>query len=172
MNAPINVVSKMMNEAFKEKYLDVYDSLGGGSFGIASPEFDAAWDALVASDPQGFYKAIFAAYYEVYAKDFMEKLERNFHLGLSSNRALRDLAWCALTRDGPNGGYNTFYVALTDPQHHLLPDMTPAQIVNAYYTERKSNLEREMPNQERRDEYIRILDLEYNYLTQELGVNG
>ena len=139
---------------------------------VASDEFDAAWDALVASDQQGFYKAVFAAYYEVYAKDFFEKLERNFHLGLSSHRALRDLAWCALTRDGPSKGYNTFYVAMTDPEKHLKPDMTQTEIVNAYYIERKSNLSREITNAELRAEYESILDIEYNYLMQEIGPNG
>lgn len=171
MNAPVNVVARMM-DVFQERYLEVYDSLGGGSLEIASDEFDAAWDALAASDTQGFYKAIFAAYYEVYAKDYFEKLERNFHLGLSSNRALRDLAWCAITRDGPSIGYNTFYVAMTDADHYLKPNMTQREIVDAYYTERKSNLDREITNADQRAAFTHILDMEYNYLIQEIGPNG
>lgn len=171
MNAPINVVAGMV-DVFRERYPEIYEGLGGDSMDIASDEFDSAWDALASSDPDGFYKAIFAAYYDVYAGDFLDYLQKNFRFSLASSGALRDLAWCALTRDGSTRGYNTFYVAMTDADHNLRAGMTPRDIINAYYTERKSNLSREFTNAEERAEYTRILDAEYNYLLQELGPNG
>ncbi len=171
VNASISVVSQMMNEVFAVKYADYYSRLGGGSLSVGSSEFDAAWNELSNTDTEGFHAAVFDAYYQVCAKDFFTKLRGSLNLNVSSHRALQDLAWCAITRDNPTKAYNTFAVCLLDSQTHTPKNMTPREIIEAYYRERKSNLDREIPNEAARQSFIAVLDAERTLLLQELGPN-
>ena len=171
VNAPIWVVQRMMEEVFAQKYQDFYSQLGSGTLSVGSVAFDEAWDALVTTSPVEFHKAVFDAYYKVYARDFFERLQTNLSLNVASHRALRDLAWCAITRDTQTKAYNTFYVCMLDSENHVRSDMTVREIIEAYYRERKSNLNNEFPNEESRQAFIAILDREKSMLLQELGPN-
>lgn len=171
VNAPIWVVQRMMDEVFAQKYQDIYTQLGGGTLTVGSVAFDEAWDTVATTSPGEFHKAIFDAYYKVYAKDFFEKLQTNLSLNIASHRALRDLAWCAITRDSQTKAYNTFYVCMLDSENSPRNNMTVREIIEAYYRERKSNLSNEIPNVERRQAFIAILDREKSMILQELGPN-
>lgn len=169
VNAPIWAVQRMMEEVFAQKYQDFYSQLGSGTLTVGSVAFDEAWDALATTSPVEFHKAVFDAYYKVCARDFFEKLQTNLSLNIASHRALRDLAWCAITRDTQAKAYNTFYVCMLDSENHVRSDMTVREIIEAYYRERKSNLNNEFPNEESRQAFIAILDREKSMLLQELG---